>query len=85
MYLWANLQRFQIIVFRLYSKVSGKLNRADKDDLMALPGIGNVLAQRILEYRLAHGKFSSVEELMNVEGIGQKRLEQMLDLIAIGG
>ena len=61
------------------------INHAQKDDLMTLPGIGDVLAQRILDYREIHGKFTSVEELLNIEGIGEKRLEELLDLIVIGG
>jgi len=61
------------------------INHADKDTLTALPGIGDVLAQRIISYRERNGYFSSVEELGNVEGIGEKRLEEILDLIVIGG
>ena len=52
---------------------------------MALPGIGEVLAERILNFREEHGNFSSVDELLNVEGIGKKRLEEILDLITVGG
>lgn len=61
------------------------LNTAGEEELMALPGIGEVLAQRILSYRTENGRFPSVEAILNVEGIGKKRFEEILDLITIGG
>lgn len=61
------------------------LNTAGTQELTALPGIGPVLAERILAYRAEHGAFETTEALMNVEGIGQKRLEEILDFITIGG
>jgi len=61
------------------------INHAAKEEFMALPGIGEVLAQRIVTYREEHGSFSSTEELLNVEGIGKKRLEEIMDLITMGG
>lgn len=61
------------------------INTADKDTLAVLPGIGEVLAQRILDYREEHGNFSHVEELLNVEGIGKKKMEAIVDLITVGG
>ena len=61
------------------------INHAGKEEFMALPGIGEVLAERILNFREEHGNFSSVDELLNVEGIGKKRLEEILDLITVGG
>ena len=61
------------------------INLADKEEFMALPGIGEVLAQRILAYRQEAGPFSRVEDLLNVEGIGEKRFEDIFDLITTGG
>lgn len=61
------------------------INSASKEEIMALPGVGEVLASRILAYREEHGSFAEAAELMNVEGIGEKRLEEMLDLITTGG
>ena len=61
------------------------INTATLDQLQTLPGIGPVLAQRIIDYRQAHGKFQHLEELTNVSGIGQKRLDAILDYATVGG
>lgn len=61
------------------------INTATLQEFMTLPDIGLVIAQRIIDYREAHGNFRAAEELMNVEGIGEKRMEQLLDLVTIGG
>jgi competence protein ComEA len=61
------------------AKVS--LSSATLTDLDALPGVGPVTAQKILDYRAAHGGFSSVEELDAVPGIGPARVEQLRDLV----
>jgi competence protein ComEA len=53
------------------------LNTADLAALDSLPGVGPVLAQRILDWRAEHGRFSSVEELGEVSGIGDKLLAQL--------
>lgn len=53
------------------------LNKADKELLMALPGIGEKLAQRIIEYREEKGSFSAEEELMEIKGITEYRYEKL--------
>lgn len=61
------------------------LNTAGERELTALPGIGEVLARRILAYREENGPFRTAEELMYVPGIGEKRMEAIWDLVTIGG
>lgn len=59
------------------------LNTATAAELEQLPRIGPATAQRILEYREAHGPFPSIEALMNVKGIGPATFEQVKDLITV--
>lgn len=59
------------------------LNSATAEELTALPGIGEVLAGRIVAYREANGVFTSVEELLQVDGIGEKRFEAIRDYITL--
>lgn len=61
------------------------LNSATMEELMALPGIGETYARRILDYREKNGPYRAVEELLNVDGIGESRLESIYDLVTIGG
>ena len=59
------------------------LNTADKETLETLPGIGPVLAERIIEYREKYGRFYSVEEIMSVSGIGEKTYADIADLVKV--
>lgn len=52
------------------------INKADKDELMSIKGIGEAKANAILEYRKANNCFSSVDELKEVKGFGAKMLEK---------
>lgn len=58
------------------------LNTATLEQLDALPGVGPVTAQKILDYRQQHGAFSSVDALDAIPGIGPARLDQLRDLVA---
>jgi competence protein ComEA len=59
------------------------LNTASLTELQTLPGVGPVLAQRIVDYRAGHGGFKSVGELRNVSGIGDTRFQQLKDLVTV--
>ena len=59
------------------------LNTADAEALTALPGIGEELAARIVEYREEHGPFKTVEDLTEVPGIGQGKLAALEGLAAV--
>jgi competence protein ComEA len=67
------------------SAKAGKLdlNLASAEELQRLPGIGPVLAQRVVDLRNAHGKFRTVEDLRDVKGIGKKRMEQLRPLVIV--
>ncbi len=60
------------------------VNKATREDLEALPGIGPVLAGRIIAYRQTHGPFRRIEDLQKVSGIGPKNLEQMRPYLTLG-
>lgn len=59
------------------------INTASLEELDTLPGIGPSIAQRIIDHRTTHGPFRSREDLQKVSGIGEKRYEQLKDLISV--
>jgi competence protein ComEA len=60
------------------------INRASAEELTALKGIGPVLAKNIVEHRSKIGRFRSVEDLLQVKGIGPKKLEALRDSVTLG-
>lgn len=65
------------------AKTKIDLNRADINELMSLSGVGPVLANAIIEYRKTHGLFKNSTDLINVKGIGAKKLEKIAPFIEI--
>jgi len=61
------------------------LNTASVEDLESLPGIGPVLAQRIVQYREEHGPYRSVDDLAHVRGISPRMVDELRGLVTAGG
>ncbi|MDP2777408.1 MAG: helix-hairpin-helix domain-containing protein, partial [Anaerolineales bacterium] len=59
------------------------INTAALEDLDSLPGIGPTNAQRIIDYRTENGPFSTIEEIMDVSGVGPATFDEIKDLITV--
>lgn len=66
-------------------RVLVNINTATAEELETVTGIGPVLAQAILDYRAEHGDFRTLDELLEVRGIGSAKLDAMRDEITTGG
>ena len=60
------------------------INKASAEELATLPGVGPKLAARIVEHRTATGPFKTLEELMNVKGIGEKSFRKLQPHLTLG-
>lgn len=60
------------------------INTASLTELQELPRIGEKVAQRIIDFRKANGKFKRIEDIMKVQGIGEKVFQQIKDRITVG-
>ena len=76
-----------VLLFALFgSAIAGEtvnINTADEAALDELPGVGPVTAEAIVEYRNQVGSFSQVEDLLEVRGIGDAKLEALIDLVTV--
>lgn len=84
----ALLSIFAVLVMfsaNVYAQEKGKvnINTATVKELVQLKGVGNQYAQKIVSYREAEGPFKKPEDIMNVQGVGQKTWEMNKDLIVV--
>jgi competence ComEA-like helix-hairpin-helix protein len=67
----------------LSDSVKVNINEASEEELQKLPGIGPAYSRRIIEWRKEHGEFTTVEQLLEIRGIGPVRLEKIRPLIVL--
>ena len=60
-----------------------RINHASREELKRLPGIGDAIAERIIDYRNQKGSFRAIEEIKNVNGIGDKKFEDIKEKITV--
>lgn len=65
------------------SKGKININKATVSELTSIPGVGNSTAEKIVSYRDKNGKFSSIEDIKNVSGIGDAKYEKLKDYISV--
>jgi len=70
--------------FSLYAAGTININTADKDTLMTIKGVGERRADAIVTYRKEHGPFASVDDLTQVDGIGQTTVDSNRDNLTVG-
>ncbi|MCI9063630.1 MAG: helix-hairpin-helix domain-containing protein [Clostridia bacterium] len=72
---------------KMMKRISGNstvnINKASQAELETLPGIGPSIASRIIEYRESKGKFSKIEDIKNVTGIGDNKFANIKDFIRV--
>ena len=76
-------QEEQIENIQIKSENNNNKNTASMDELDTLPGIGEATAQKIIDYRKEKGKFSKIEDLKEVSGIGESKYEKIKDKICV--
>ena len=80
----------QIVIPQIGEEISAErgdgrisLNRATASDLETLPGVGPVTAQRIVDHREEHGPYATLEDLLDVSGIGEAKLDAIRDSVVV--
>lgn len=72
-----------IVIPKKQQETKISINTASLEELVKIPSIGEVTAQKIIDYRNNNGGFQSIEDLINIKGIGVKKLEKMKEYICL--